>query len=73
MKKKIEWIAELTEDIIRLKNVNRKTLYLISAEMTTDTATAVIKHFEELGHVVESKKCASCVNKYDLIIFIKND
>lgn len=68
MKKKSDWITEITEDIIRLKNVNRKTLYLISAEMTNEIATAVVKHFEELGYVVESKKCSSCVNKYDVII-----
>lgn len=73
MKNKDEWIGELTEEIVRLKGLNLKSLYLISAEMTTDIATAVVKHFEELGHLVESKKCASCVNKYDLIIFIKND
>jgi len=68
MKKKTEWITELTEDIIRLKNVNRKTLYLISAEMTTDIATAVIKYFKDAGYVVESKKCASCKNSWDIII-----
>lgn len=68
MKKKNEWIAELTQDIVRLKNVNRKILYLISAEMTTDIATGVAKHFKEAGYTVESKKCNSCVNKYDIII-----
>lgn len=68
MKKKIEWIIELTEDIIRLKNVKRKTLYLISAEMTTDTAKAVVKHFKDEGYSVESKKCLSCKNSWDIII-----
>ena len=68
MKKKNEWVTELTEDIIRLKNVNRKTLYLISAEMTTDIATAVIKHFKDAEYIVEFKKCASCKNSWDIII-----
>lgn len=68
MKKKKEWITELTEDIVRLKNVGRKTLYLISGEMTADIATGVVKHFKEAGYTVEFKKCNSCVNKYDIII-----
>lgn len=68
MKNKNEWITELTEDIIRLKNVNRKTLYLISAEMNTDIATAVVKHFKDEGYSVESKKCLSCKNSWDIII-----
>ncbi len=68
MKKKQEWITELTEDIIRLKNAGRKTLYLISAEMNSEIANGVMKHFQELGYLVESKRCASCVNKWDLIL-----
>lgn len=68
MKNKSEWITELTEDIIRLKNVGRKTLYLISAEMTTEIANGVTKHFKEIGYSVESKKCRSCKNNWDIII-----
>lgn len=68
MKKKTEWITELTEDIVRLKSVNRKTLYLISAEMTTDIATAVVKHFKDAGYTVESKRCLTCKNSWDIII-----
>lgn len=68
MKKKTEWITELTEDIVRLKNVGRKTLYLISAEMTNEVATAVVKHFKDNSYIVESKKCLSCKNSWDIII-----
>lgn len=68
MKKKQEWITELTEDIVRLKNVGRKTLYLISAEMTNAIATGVVNHFKEAGYTVESKKCSSCKNSWDIII-----
>lgn len=68
MKKKADWITELTEDIVRLKGVNRKTLYLISAEMTTGIATGVVNHFKEAGYIVESKKCLSCRNSWDIII-----
>ncbi len=68
MKKKSEWIAELTNDIARLKGVNRKTLFLISAEMTNEIATAVVKHFKDVGYTVESKKCSSCKNSWDIII-----
>lgn len=68
MKKKQEWITELSEDIIRLKEHGRKTLYLISAEMNTETAKGVVKHFSDQGYIVESKRCASCVNKWDLIL-----
>lgn len=68
MKKKSEWITELTEDIIRLKNAGRKTLYLISAEMNTETANGIVKHFLDQGYDVDSKRCASCVNKWDIIL-----
>jgi hypothetical protein len=68
MKKKQEWITELTEDIVRLKNAGRKTLYLISAEMNTETANGIVKHFLDHGYDVESNRCASCVNKWDLIL-----
>ena len=68
MKNKDEWIAELTEEIIRLKNLNRKSLYLISAEMTTDIASGVVNHFKEDGYSVESNKCLSCRNSWDIIL-----
>ena len=68
MKKKQEWITELTEDIIRLKGAGRKTLYLISAEMNNETATAIENYFKEQGYSVESKKCRSCKNNWDVII-----
>ncbi len=68
MKKKQEWITELTEDIIRLRNAGRKTLYLISAEMNTETANGVVKHFSDQGYTVESKKCQSCKNSWDIIL-----
>jgi len=68
MKKKQEWITELTEDIIRLKNAGRKTLYLISAEMNTETANGIVKYFSDQGYSLESKKCASCKNNWDIII-----
>lgn len=68
MKKKTEWITELTEDIVRLKNVNRKTLYLISAEMNTDTAKGIEEHFLKIGYGVEIRKCLSCKKSWDLII-----
>lgn len=71
MKKKQEWITELTEDIIRLKNAGRKILYLISAEMNTETANGVMKHFQESGYVVEIKRCLSCKkNSWDFIIYL---
>lgn len=68
MKKKQEWITELTEDIIRLKEHGRKTLYLISAEMNTEIANGVVKHFSDQGYIVESKKCRSCKNSWDIIL-----
>lgn len=68
MKKKQDWITELTEDIIRLKKAGRKTLYLISAEMNTETSNGIVKHFSDQGYDVESKKCGSCRNKWDLIL-----
>jgi hypothetical protein len=68
MKKKSEWIKELTEDIIRLKNKGRKKLYLISAEMNTETANGIEKHFSDQGYSVETKKCQSCKNNWDIII-----
>lgn len=68
MKKKSEWIEELESDIIRHKGYGRKTLYLISAEMNTETANGIVKHFLDQGYSVESKKCASCKNNWDLIL-----
>ncbi len=68
MRKKQEWITELTEDIIRLKEHGRKTLYLISAEMNTETANVIEKYFLDQGYSVEIKKCSSCINKWDVIL-----
>lgn len=68
MKKKSEWIRELEEDIVRLKSAGRKTLYVISGEMTSEIAKGVIKYFEDAGYTVESKKCFSCKNNWDVII-----
>ena len=68
MKKKQEWITEIESDIIRLKEHGRKTCYLISAEMNTEIANAIEKYFLNQGYSVETKKCSSCVNKWDVIL-----
>lgn len=68
MKTKKEWIEELESDILRLKNKGRKTLYLISGEMNTETANGIIKHFADQEYDVKSKKCLSCKNNWDIII-----
>lgn len=68
MKSKKEWIEELESDIIRLKSYGRKTLYLISAEMNTETANGIVKNFLDQGYIVESKKCLSCKNNWDIIL-----
>jgi len=68
MKTTDEWVSEIESHISNLKNRERKTLYLISAEMLQETSKVVEIHFTELGYTVDIRKCNQCTNTFDIII-----
>ncbi len=68
MKSYDEYIEEITESIEISKQKNRKSIYLISAEMTNNIANGIKSYFEVLDYDVETKRCAVCQNVFDIII-----
>ena len=66
MKSYGEIILELRGEYDRLKALNRKTIYVMSAEISSETADRVKSYFEKLGSSVEIKMCPR--KRWDIII-----
>jgi len=70
MKTANDWMIELMAEISRLKNRNKTYCYHPMVELSDDDAKNLERMLRnpELKYTVEFRKCAQCLNKYDITI-----
>jgi hypothetical protein len=70
MKTANEWFIELMAEISRLKNRNKIYCYHPMVELSEADAKELERSLRdpEFGYTVEFRKCAQCLNKYDIVI-----
>lgn len=68
MKTASELIVEISSYIERLRLKEKHVAYYPSLEMTPYMASVVERYFDSLGFLTEFRKCAQCLNKYDVTI-----
>lgn len=70
MKTTSDWIIELMAEISRLKNKGKSYCYHPNVELSEDVARELERALRnpEWNYTVEFRKCAQCLNKYDITI-----
>lgn len=64
------YLQKTLKEIDRLKSNNRKILFKASEKISDSIALYVKDYFEKQhGYTIEMKKCMSCKNSWDIIIF----
>ena len=63
------YLQKLLEEIERKKAQNKTGVYRIDERITDETADILKQHFAGTSYRVEIKKCTSCKNTYDILIF----
>ncbi len=66
------YLNGILKEIERKKAKGKNCLYRISHELSKDVAVYINNYFiKSPNYDIEMKKCATCTNTYDIIIFFK--